>query len=550
MGPVTQTPSPDDSKQNRHASVARSAALVALLLAFDKLLGVVREAAVGRAFGATAEMDAYIAAFEIPEGLNTVVAGAALTTALIPLLASVASRGDRSSVWRLFSTVINWVLAIVGASSVVAAALARPIIVAVAPGFAAETDQVLLATQLMRLVLIQTLIFSASTVVTSAVQAHEHFLLPAMSPLFYTVGRIFGALVLAPRFGIFGLAWGGLAGAVAHLLIKLPWMIGHRARWMFSWSHPELPRLLKLMGPRMLGMGVTYVSFVLPTTYGSLLPEGAIASYDYAWKLMQLPETVLATAVGTVVFPTLASIADSGDRDGLRRTFSWALRLILVLCIPAAVGLLVLGRPLTELFLQRGAFDAQATDRVYWALQFFAIGLVTHGVLEVVARLFYAQRDMWTPLWAALAGLAVNAGLGWLLLPELAHGAIALSNSLGVGLQVAILLVVAHRRLEGIDGRAIGRTSLKAGLAAAAMGTAVSGFTAFLSGSARGMVEALEKAIVSIGLDRLQSYVDLGLRGAGGLLIGCGVYLVVALLLGTEELRELPRLLLRRADSA
>jgi putative peptidoglycan lipid II flippase len=207
---------------------------------------------------------------------------------------------------------------------------------------------------------------------------------------------------------------------------------------------------------------------------------------------------------------------------------------------------LVLGRPLTELFLQRGAFDAEATSRVYWALQFFAIGLVTHGVLEVVARLFYAQRDMWTPLWAALGGLAVNAGLGWLLLPELAHGAIALSNSLGVGLQVIILLAVAHRRLEGVDGRAIGRALLKSGLAAAAMGAAVVGYIALLSGGAQGMVGALETAVVSVGLERLQSYVDLGLRGAGGLLVGCVVYVAVALLLGIEEIRELPRLLLKR----
>jgi putative peptidoglycan lipid II flippase len=294
-------------------------------------------------------------------------------------------------------------------------------------------------------------------------------------------------------------------------------------------------------------MGVTYVSFVLPTTYGSLLPAGSIASYDYAWKLMQLPETVLATAVGTVVFPTLASIADSGDGDELRRTFSWALRLILVLCIPASVGLLVLGRPLTELFLQGGAFDSETTTRVYWALQFFAIGLVTHGVLEVVARLFYAQRDMWTPLWAALGGLVVNAGLGWLLLPKLAHGAIALSNSLGVGLQVVVLLLVANARFQGIEGRAIGKVILKAGLAAAAMGAAVVGFATLLSGPGQGMVGALEETVASIGLDALQAYVGLGLRGIGGLVIGCVVYLTVALLLRTEEIRELPWLLLRRA---
>lgn len=528
-----------------HSQVARSAAVVALLLAADKLLGVVREAVVSRAFGTSAELDAYIAAFEIPEGLNVIVTGAALTAALIPLLSGIVARGDREGVWRLFSAAVNWVLGIVGGFSIVAALLARPIILIVAPGFADDPAQVVLATQLMRLVLIQTLIFSASTAITSLIQAHRSFLLPALAPLCYTLGRIIGVVVLAPRMGIFGLAWGGLVGAGLHLLIKLPWLVYHKARWRPVLFHPDLVKLLKLMGPRMLGMGATYISFVLPTTFGSLLPTGAIASYEYAWKLMQLPEVVIGTAIGVVVFPTLAGIAEEGDREALRRTFSWALRLILTLCIPAAVGLLALGRPLTALVLQRGVFDAAATERVYWALRFFALGLITHSVLEVAARLFYAQQDMWTPLWAALVGLAVNAGLGWLLLPQLAHGAIALSNSLGVGVQVVILLLVARWRLQGIDGRALGRVLLRAAAASAVMAAAVVGFDTLISGTGQGVILSLERFVVTVGLRVLESYVNWGVRGVGGGSIGCAVYILVALLLGSREIRELPGLLLR-----
>ncbi len=510
---------PESKQPTSSSHVARSAALVALLLAADKLLGVVREAAVGRAFGTSAVLDAYFAAFEVPEGLNVIVTGAALTTALIPLLTGVVARADRDSLWRFISSVINWLLLVVGFASVVAAVLARPIIVTVAPGFADDPTQVTLATQLMRLVLVQTLVFSVSTVVTGTLQAHQHFLLPALAPLCYTLGRIFGALVLAPRMGIFGLAWGGLAGAVAHLLIKLPWLVRHKAQWTLTLFHPDLPRLLRLMAPRMLGMGVTYVSFVLPTTFGSQLAPGAISAYEYAWKLMQLPETVLGTAMGIVVFPTLVSIAECGDRANLRRTFSWALRLVLTLATPAAVGLLVLGRPLTALFLQRGAFDAAATERVYWALQFFSLGLVAHSALEVVARLFYAQRDMWTPFWAALAGLVLNVGLGWLLLPSLAHGSIALANSLGAGVQVVLLLLVARRRMGGIEERALGASLARAGIASVVMGAAVVGFRALLP--------------------------DAGLlvTGAGGLAVGGVTYVLAALLLGSEELRELPGLL-------
>ena len=526
--PNTQSPIPNPQYPTSTSHVARYAALVACLLAADKLLGVVREAAVGRAFGTSAVLDAYFAAFEVPEGLNVIVTGAALTTSLIPILtgvlADVIARDDRDSLWRFISSVINWVLAVVGIASVAAAILARPIIVTVAPGFAGDPAQVALATQLMRLVLVQTLIFSASTVVTATLQAHQHFFLPALAPLCYTLGRIFGAVVLAPRFGIFGLAWGGLVGAVAHFLIKLPWLVRHNARWTPVLVHPDLPNMLRLMGPRMLGMGATYVSFVLPTTFGSQLAPGAISAYEYAWKLMQLPETVIGTAIGIVIFPTLTHIAERGDEAGLRRTFSWALRLILALSIPAAVGLVVLGRPLTALFLQRGAFDATATNRVYQALQFFALGLVTHSALEVVARLFYAQRDMWNPFWAALGGLALNATVGWTLLPTLAQGGIALSNSLGAGLQVVVLLLVARRRLAGVEGRALGRSLARTMAASALMGAAVLGFRALLP--------------------------DAGLlvTAAGGLAVGAVTYILTALLLGSEEIRDLPGILLKRHE--
>jgi putative peptidoglycan lipid II flippase len=514
----------DSSRASTGAHVARSAALVAFLLAGDKLLGVLREMAVGSAFGTSRELDAYVAAFEVPEGLNFIVTGAALVTSLIPLLTTLISREDRESLWRFVSAVVNWVLIAVGAACVVAAVFARPIMALVARGYADDPAQLALVVRLMRLVLVQTLIFSVSSTVTGTLQAHRHFLLPALGPLCYTAGRILGAVVLAPSMGIFGLAWGGLVGSVAHLLVKLPWLVEHRARWVLTLSHPDLRNFLRLMAPRMLGMTATYVNFVVPTTLGSFLPAGAISAYEYGWKLMQLPETIVGTALGIVVLPTLAAIAERGERDELRGVFAWALRLVLALAIPAAVGLVLLGRPLTALVLQRGAFDAAATERVAFALQFFALGLIGHATLEVVARLFYAQRDMWTPFWAALAGLATNAAVGSLLLPRLAHGAIALSNSLGACLQVVILLSLARVRLGGIEGRALWLALARAVAASAAMVVAV-----------LEVRQAIPQASLLVG-----TLLELGVAAA--------VYLTVAVLLRSEEIVSLPRLLLGDSD--
>jgi putative peptidoglycan lipid II flippase len=553
--------------------------LVAFLFTADKLLGLVRDAAVARAFGASAALDAYYAAFELPDGLFTIVAGSAMATALIPILTAHIAPDDRRKrlgtalggshhreVWQLVSAVINWVLMVVAGVSVAGAIFAPQIIRVVAPGF--HGDQALLAARLMRLVLCQTLISSVSGIVMSVLQAHQHFLLPAAAPICYTLGRIGGALWLAPRWGIFGLAWGGLAGTVGHFLIQVPGLIYYRARWWPRLRHPELQSVLALMGPRVLGLGATYLNFVLPTFLGSHLPAGAISAYEYSWRLMQFPETIIGTALGLAVFPTLAEQANAGNREGLRRTVSWALRLVLALAVPAAVGLLALGHPLITLFFQRGAFDATIADRVYGALRFFALGLVAHSMLEVVSRLFYAQRDMWAPFWAALGGVLFNAGLGWSLLSSLGAGSIALSNSLGVGLQVGILLIVARRRMGGGEGVGqpcctqpcctqpcctqpcckqsglhslpftaegeewlIGASLVRTVIASALMGAAVMGFR-IVAGQ--------------VWAPALPGRYGTLLYCAGGLTVGTGVYVLSALLLGSEEIRQLPRLLLGR----
>jgi putative peptidoglycan lipid II flippase len=509
------------SPESSTSHVARSAALVAALFAVDKVLGLGRDVVISRAFGASAQLDAYYAAFELPDGLFTIIAGSAMATTLIPILSSRINRGEHEEAWQLVSAVVNLALLLVAGVGTVAALFAPQVIRAVAPGFDAE--QVALGARLMRLVLLQTLMFTTSGILVGVLRAYQHFLLPALAPVCYTLGRIAGTLWLPRHWGIFRLAWGGVGGALVYLLVLLPGLIRFRARWWPTLVHPDLRALLRLMGPRMLGLGATYLNFVLPTFLGSRLLAGAISAYEYGWRLMQFPETIIGTALGITVFPTLADLANAGDRAGLRRTASWALRLVLALAVPAAVGLLVLGRPLTVLLFQRGAFDATTTDRVYLALQFFALGLVFHSALEVVSRLFYAQRDMWTPLWAALAGVVTNAAVGWLLLPLLAQGAIALSNSLAVGLQVGLLLLAARRRLEGMEEQALVTSLARTVTASTLMAAAVVGFRALFPGLGPRLV------------------------GIGGLVVGSATYVVTATLLGSEEVRQLPRLLLKRS---
>ncbi len=547
-GDQTQTDNVQATGATTAGAVARSAMLVAVFFALDKGLGLVRDAVVSRAFGASAELDAYYAAFELPDGLFTILAGSALATSLIPLLSAriTEGKGDKDigqrprpterekaltgniEVWRLASAVFNLALAIVIGISIVAGIFAPQVIRTVAPGFDAYRTG--LAVRLMRLVLLQTCLFIASAISISVLHAHQHFLLPAIAPLSYTLGRIAGALWLAPRWGIFGLAWGGMLGTVGHFLLQLPGLRHYRARWFPILQHPDLPKLLALMGPRMLGMGITYLNFVLPTFLGSRLSPGAISAYEYGWRLMQFPETIIGTALGLTIYPTLAELANAHDIARLRQAGDWALRLMLALAIPAGIGMILLGRPLIQILLQRGAFDAQTTTRVYWALQFLALGLIGHTALEVVARVFYAQRDMWTPLWATLAGLLVNLGLGWLLLPFLAHGAIALANSLGACLQVVILLMTARVRW-GKDETSTDANFAENMTLIASLGRTL-GATALMVGAIYG---------IQMLTPDLNIYIKTLLQVGTGI----AVYLGGAVVFNVKALTDLPHLLLR-----
>jgi putative peptidoglycan lipid II flippase len=238
--------------------------------------------------------------------------------------------------------------------------------------------------------------------------------------------------------------------------------------------------------------------------------------------LMQVPETVIGTAIGTAVFPTLAEQAARDSRDGLRQTLASTLRAILALTIPAAVGLVMLGRPLTRLMFERGTFDAASTQAVVWALQFYAVGLVGHATLEVVARTFFAQQDTRTPLGVAFVAMVVNVALSLVLMRPLGHGGLALANSLAVTLEVVVLLLIARRRLGGVEGRALLTSVARFAASAAVMALAV------------GLWMMLARSL------------DERWAAVAGAIVGAVVYLVVASALGAPEIGALLKLVLHR----
>ena len=232
----------------------------------------------------------------------------------------------------------------------------------------------------------------------------------------FDIGILAGVLFLLPRFGVHGIAWGAVLGAALHFSIQLPGLVRYRMRWRFELglSNPLLWRVIRLMLPRIGGLGVFSLNFLVMNNIASRLGVGSVSALDWGWRLMQIPQTLLGTAMGIVIFPTLAALSEMDDLAGKRNAMSGALRFILISSIPSAIGLIVLGRPLISL-LERGAFDSSASALVYSTLSMFTLGLIVHSALEVIARSFYADKDTLTPLFAALGGALINFVAAFLL---------------------------------------------------------------------------------------------------------------------------------------
>ncbi len=503
---------------------ARSTGLVMGLLALAKVVGLVRQQIVARQFGTGAEYDAYQAALAAPELLTTLLAYSTLGIAFIPIFTSLLTQGQSERAHRLASSVLNNVLLVVLVVAL-ALALAAPVVVrapwGVGPGFEQEIQA--LTAQLLRVALIASAIFSLSGIFSSMLHAHQHFFTPALAPIVYDLGVITGALVLAPRMGIMGLAWGVVIGAILHAGVQVPALVRRGVRWslVLGWKDSEFSRVLALMAPRVVDLLMARLSIQwINANLASRLSEGSVSAIGYAYQLMNMPETIIGTAIGFVILPTLSAFVAQEDIDGQRRALSGSLRAILSLTLPAAVGLLVLGRPVIQLLFQRGEFTGQSTEMVYWALQFYALGLITHSMLEVAVRAFAARQDTLTPLVVSFFTTALNIGLAVWLIGPLAHGGLALANSVAVGVEVLADLTILHIRWKGIHARRIVVDALKAALAAGVMGAVIIGFQRLFSPGA--LVFVL----------------------AGGV-VGGAVYFGLALALGIREMRTIPAALIQ-----
>lgn len=476
--------SQDTAPRARFTHVARSSFLIAAFFGVDKLLGLFRQIVIGRQFGVGADLDVFHAANNLPDLLFALISGGALAVAFIPVLSEAMEKDGRQALWGLFSRVANIAFLITGALALVLALFADTLVSAefgVAPGFTPERQQ--LVADLMRLNLIATLIFSLSGLVSAGLQANQHFLLPAAAPVLYDLGQIFGAVVLAPAapyvvggmtlpamgFGVHGLVYGVILGALLHLGIQVPGLLHFKFEWSprLGLQHARVRRVARLMGPRILTIGAFQLSFVVQDNLASRLDIGSVSGLAYGWLIMQVPETVIGTAIGIAILPTLSEHFARGDDQGFERSVSRAVRVMVALTLPAALLMAVTVRPLVQTAFN---FSFEGTTVVVWAARAYLVGLVGHSVLEVAARSFYARQDARTPLLTTAANTAAFIALSLLLFRPLGSAGIALSNSLAFTLDAALLLFLLTRGFPTVlrQGRAWLRIGLGSFLAAGA----------------------------------------------------------------------------------
>ncbi len=535
--------------------IIRSTLIVMVASAAAKAISLGQTVITAGKFGP--EWDTYVAAMSIPDLIVILISGGALIQAFLPVFADFLAQGDTERAWRLASAAMNTVF-LVALLMAAAAFLLAPWLVpnVIAPGFAdiaqlratpystpgpaalhrlaQSSAQIALTVELLRILLLSSLIFTISGLFMGILQAHQNFFLPALAAVFQDAGLFFGIVVLVGPLGMQGVAWGAVIGAASHFLIQLPGLIYFGAKWrpVLGWGLPELRLVIKLMIPRILGLGLVFwfnLRF-LPTRLASNMADGSIAAYDWGWRLMQIPETLLGTALAVVIFPTLATLSSLGDVAGKRKALAGGLRYILAVTIPAGVGMLLVGRPLISL-LERGDFTPELGDMVYGALAAFTLGLITHATLEVVARAFYADKDTLTPLYTAVGGAAINLVLALLLGEALQVTGVALANSIAMLIEVGALVWLLRRRWAGIDERQLALTGARALAASLVMAVAVLATQAGLGTLGFKAGQGVAKTIVGI---------------VGAVAVGGVAYCAAGWALGMDEIKMIPRMVWAR----
>jgi putative peptidoglycan lipid II flippase len=499
---------------------------------FGQVMSLLRSMLVVRAFP-TDILDAFVAANRVSETLFTLIAAGALGSAFLPTFTGFLVHDDRRSAWKLAASIANLVTLALSLLGVIVAIFAPQIVrYVLAPGLYYDYYLYHLTIDLLRIQLISPVLFGLGGLVIGILNAHKIFLIPQLTAGMYQIGQIFGVLVLSRWMGIYGLAWGVVIGSALFLIIQLPALFKLKGTYSYSLGlkNPSVRQVIALMGPRILGQGVVQLNFWVNNALASKMGPGSVTSLSYGFALMLMAQAAIAQSVAIAVMPAFSAQFALDKIDELRALLSTALRGMLMLALPACIGLIIMATSIVTMLYQRGQFTENDVRMTAWALTWYAAGMIGHSVLEVLTRAFYAQQDTKTPVMVGVLAMSLNVGLsfafsalflriGWIPL-----GGLALANSLATALEATVLFILMSRRLRGINGKEI------------------------MNGVGKFLLAALAMSFILIVWLELAQNLNPWVKGLGGVAIGGFVYFMSIMLLKVPELQSLIGALRRRTS--
>lgn len=450
------TPATESGRGLSLSSLLGAASLVMAFFVLSRLTGIVRDMVIVAEFDLSANLDAYQAAFRIPDMIFEVVAGGALGSAFIPTFTRHLHREGAGAAWDLFSQALN-AITLVLTLLAVGGILGAPWLIRtfLAPGFPPE--QQMLVANIMRWLLLGTVVYGASGLCMGALNTMQHFALPALAPAMRNLAMIGSALWLTAVWDIYALAAGAVIGSLLHLLVQMPGLLryGVRFRLALNWRHAGLRHVVLLMLPRMLGLMFIHINLIVNTNLASRLPDGSVSALEYGFRLMMLPVALFAQALAIVAFPTFAAQAEVRDFENLRRTIRRMVRLVFFLAMPCAMAMYLLRTPLIEVLYERGSFTAESTRLVAYALQFFVPGLIAYAVVEIMVRAYYALHDTRTPVLAGVLIVLLNIALSVWWVNHFGVAGLALANSVATTVEMGLLIWWLRRRVPTLSRRSL-----------------------------------------------------------------------------------------------
>lgn len=451
-------------------SLTSGAVTIAVFSVASRLMGVVRDRLLAHTFGAGTELDAYYAAFRIPDFIfNTIVLGA-VASAFIPVFMNL-KRERVESALKLAHTLMTGVVAMLIFWAVIGFVLAPQIMSVVAPGF--DADRLELAIRLTRIMLVATIFFGASNVVGSLLQAERKFTAFAVAPLAYNIGIILGIVLLVPRFGVMGLAWGVVAGSIFHFLIQLPAAkhSGFGLRLSFDFKNPALRRVASLLAPRTLGLAASQLNQIVTASFISHLSVGTLAAFALASNLQSFPISVFGVSLAVAAFPVFSQAFGNNENGSFSAHFHDSMRRILFFVLPLAVLFLVLRAQIVRVVLGSGSFDWSDTIRTAQALGFLALAMVSDSLVPLVARAFYALQDTRTPVIISLISILINVTM-LITLSGFGLAGVGMAYVSSSVINLALLLAVLGKKMPslGADGILQGARSMTAAAVLAGAG--------------------------------------------------------------------------------